>query len=575
MSAASKENQLRLPSANGSGSFQNLPDIASLCPYNKFCRSSPIKEITRTDQEPCCEKCSCDYDCLEIGSCCPDMPLAGFVKPKYPCIPLSHFGKDAVVLYDRTSYHVITDCLDMVKAIAYPKCFQPSEVQDFVIVSDPRNGRVYRNKHCAECNDVQNYVNWKLRVQCPDMSQLGYVENDKDREKYLMENCSLLPLPLEARSADMSRCVQDSDVISTCNVTGNWDQYDRGIEEACMKTREDQNALFTNYIVDIGIYKYFASVYCYICNVAKHLKKIDVCEIDNDKKYRSGSVSSLSAILVTKMWEDNTAISNSRCKSTDIWDQYRKICRPLICPFGKYPVHGRCKDTFSNLEGYTVAIHFEVIFLVGSMAANRDLLHVLESRFFRELGTELTCGRCYSALLIENDPSSTIFLRLEIFSTDTCSYDTMLKRIQKIAFKKKMYLKFKHEGQQFRVEMRLIFKEIFRNDVYDSPAEKNYVFCIRVNIIDSSIFQYCPRIKLTKDEANNLGIFNVSENSLTDSSPASDTNLEIQEVCVDTYFIANKARSGAISAYPCDICDTKVMWFQFLSVLIGYVSVIL
>jgi hypothetical protein len=253
------------------------------------------------------------------------MPLSGLVEPRYPCRHLWHFGKNVGMFekgIDSYWHHVIDDCAHSEKALAYQRCHNPLAVQDFVMVTDTTTGKVYRNKHCAECNDVWSYVMLKLVVNCKDSLSLTDVSTKEDRENYVMENCSLTSFPPDKRMG-VSYCIPDTRVMSTCNVTGTWDVYDKEIETRCVVNSYDQNKIFKFFSVS-GVF-YFANVYCFLCNVNSKVQRVDTCKIlEDDKGSKSGMIS-LNFILdfESNVWGEETILAEKRaCHSTQIWDPY-------------------------------------------------------------------------------------------------------------------------------------------------------------------------------------------------------------------------------------------------------------
>jgi hypothetical protein len=259
---------------------------------------------------------------VETGSCCPDMPLSGDFGPKYPCRHLWDFGKDVAVPraeFGDNWYHVIDACPNFAEDPSYQKCNQPTEIQDYVMVTETRTGRVYRNKHCAECNGIRNYVSLNLRIVCKDMLSMAKLSTQRQREKYVMENCSLM-VHLKTKIKGMSHCVPKSETITTCNITGKWDFYNKELDEGCKANNIDRNTIFMNFPGG----NYYANVYCYLCNVNSLFhKEVDTCEISNERKDDKSGIISLFVILDANLWtEETVANEGGRCQLTQIWDPY-------------------------------------------------------------------------------------------------------------------------------------------------------------------------------------------------------------------------------------------------------------
>lgn len=253
------------------------------------------------------------------------MPYTGFLEPKYPCRHLWHFGRniESIPISDTLNYyHVIDDCPDLSKAFAFKKCYDPTDVDDYVMVYDKDTGNVYRNKHCAECNSIFTYAALKLQAVCENtLPSLANLSSIQGTQSYLIEKCSLKPLPPDNHSS-LSKCLPQSEVISLCNYSGKWDFYDKDLEKACLSKTMDQNVIYRG-ILPTGIrYRYFANVYCFLCNVPVGTNINKVCDkINNNNNQMKSRHVTLFAIVDVKLWESIAEIKTGRiCHETQIWD---------------------------------------------------------------------------------------------------------------------------------------------------------------------------------------------------------------------------------------------------------------
>ena len=51
--------------------IERLP--AEYCPFTKYCQSNATYNLQGENQTACCHACSCEEDCWERGTCCPDI----------------------------------------------------------------------------------------------------------------------------------------------------------------------------------------------------------------------------------------------------------------------------------------------------------------------------------------------------------------------------------------------------------------------------------------------------------------------------------------------------------------------
>lgn len=248
------------------------------------------------------------------------MPIIENFVTRYPCQHLWNFGKNTKgVIYDsEISYwhHVIDECPDKRKARLYMKCYNPQEIQDYVIVSDSKTGKLYRNKHCAECNGIKEYVNLKLRVMCPDLLSVTNLNNIVDRDRFLLKHCSLMSFP-PAKSFGLSNCVPKSNIISVCNYTEKWDFYDKEIEKGCTTESPFENKVFKTRLDISKRNIYFANLYCFLCNTATSTAKTDVCDIEKyDIGMKSDFISLFGILDDAQLWETEPVTVETVCDST-------------------------------------------------------------------------------------------------------------------------------------------------------------------------------------------------------------------------------------------------------------------
>jgi hypothetical protein len=254
------------------------------------------------------------------------MPSSTSVEPKYACKQLWHFGKLVDAMYRAKEndhwYRVVDECPDKTDASSYQKCYTPTEIQDYVIVVDKKNGKLYRNKYCAECNGIHNYDKLNLRVDCPDINYVNSFDKliTEGRESYIMENCSIVSLP-PPRRIGPSRCLPKTKVISECNITGQWDFFDNDIKRGCIT--QGQNMVFKVSYDRFGLEKHYANVFCFLCNVPSATNKTDICKIIHSVENMKGSMVNFYAILDLNMWGDNELITEDTiCDSKQIWDPF-------------------------------------------------------------------------------------------------------------------------------------------------------------------------------------------------------------------------------------------------------------
>ena len=187
------------------------------------------------------------------------------------------------------------------------------------------------------------------------------------------------------------------------------------------------------------------------------------------------------------------------------------------------------------------SLSFEITFVDGLKPnANLNLLSIFERLVFRTLGNDLKCGKCLARIFSHIDFANSYFLQLDILTTEFCSDDVLLKRIRKLAGKEKVYSRLKLGfPNETKIELELKFeKNFYGNAALKLLINKRYHLCYPPKMIDSTIFQHCPRIMISKEEAGELGL---DMPSLMENK----TGIEYLPVCLDNYFSKYRSKSGA------------------------------
>lgn len=210
-----------------------------------------------------CLDCQCDPSCVEFGACCPDT-ITSYGLPKntasIECVKQSF--KTTYIGERRKVYKMVTKCpLNFRDENLKEKCEQRT-MKDNILnppVSDRNFVFTYRNKYCAECSNVFDYEPWLLRFVCySDMYadvDLYFLETLEDfmNEIYEFPFCSLFNV--KPSNKEIRQCNYYG-IVSECNVTGRWKEYNEFIDVACQ-------TYTTIFELDIFTYR---NVFCAICN---------------------------------------------------------------------------------------------------------------------------------------------------------------------------------------------------------------------------------------------------------------------------------------------------------------------
>ena len=282
---------------------------------------------------PCCLECSCEPECVVKGDCCPDAPsvLASKTVPKLPegtrkeCIPRG-IADGGNKLNDRVErIKAIVGCPIGTDNDLSAKCNRDYKLDvenltmaDVVVVSNNASGEIYRNKHCALCNGIRpsSVTLWQPELSCV-ISALN-VPLEADILPRLLEGrmyCDLIFATPEHLESQIESC---STYVSTCNITGLWQEYNETTEKGCasfgtpIESRSEVLGKVT-----------FRNSFCALCNgfIPSHY---DACYHDSAEKY-----------LFSKfVWIQgrNTAVAaiDERCPVGFLYDKYKVYCFKII-----------------------------------------------------------------------------------------------------------------------------------------------------------------------------------------------------------------------------------------------------
>ena len=300
----------------------SLNVLRQRCPYNNFCQFQATKIINNTKHSPCCRPCSCDKDCEQLQSCCPDKELQigdlvkAFDSEELSCkrseVGWIH-GNDDLVVHTRYPYYFIIDhCpFEETNIELKRKCniTDMSTFESFLWVSDKVNGKIFQNKFCATCHGVREFVYWNIGIKVC----INPLSDSLPIESILQSNnCYLFrekPTDLHVLTSKYRCFVPD---FSQCNATGTWAQYNETIDMGC-------NAYYMPYITEtptMGLSYVYRNIFCYLCNDPVRNRIRDICQTGNIK---TGPISTFIGIIDYNRLTEETKY-DSKCWFDQIFD---------------------------------------------------------------------------------------------------------------------------------------------------------------------------------------------------------------------------------------------------------------
>ena len=270
----------------------------------------------------CCKGCSCDLNhCTLSGTCCPDL------LDRLPSVEES--ASKIKVVCQKTSLkktvrHLLPVGLDVWMFIKCPddypedetkeKCENPDHFTEWdtqIPVVYNKTNTIYQNVHCALCNNVfpRHLVNWEVSVDCLEGKLIPSSLETIMEEVKLANHCNIVyNYPL--RDTALKSC---KPVISRCNVTGYWTEYDALKEAAC------------HAYTDIFEGKY-RNIFCFLCNEPKPYVLKPQCKDNQPGPIRPtfSALLKFTAPLEGQVPEETTLDKEmgNKCKKSQIFDMY-------------------------------------------------------------------------------------------------------------------------------------------------------------------------------------------------------------------------------------------------------------
>ena len=229
-----------------------------LCPQR--CNGTRMTNPVRSSSCFHCTPCICEPYCEKYGICCPQVD-----EPwRPPPLERSQCRRDHRGIWIR---HVVACNPDFPASKSRNLCESRAVARrrDTVLpVTSAESKVTYANIHCASCNDDDTTaIEWT--VSCSHNQYFYNVVKDTQYDDLAIqapEICQFSSLPL-GRS-EYHTCVPDptpSLIISSCNLTGSWEEDDELTREACEEADWSKGD-----VVSVENQRFYANVMCALCN---------------------------------------------------------------------------------------------------------------------------------------------------------------------------------------------------------------------------------------------------------------------------------------------------------------------
>lgn len=203
----------------------------SLCPISRNVHS-PLRSMPNIPSA--CPPCDCDSKCISRGTCCPDILVSSKTIPK--CVDVTVTGEE----YKDYRY-MVSSCSE--------EDYCTDEAFDVKIRNTPVSSLdtfySYQTKKLAErYENPKSLIHWGIEFICNNSVDFNFIsEFSKLLETVRREGCTVKYTPSNLIKAPA--CSPLDNTVSRCNITGLWGKYDPGIDWSCSNLHQ-HSGLFDN-----------------------------------------------------------------------------------------------------------------------------------------------------------------------------------------------------------------------------------------------------------------------------------------------------------------------------------------
>ncbi|XP_041351118.1 uncharacterized protein LOC121370083 [Gigantopelta aegis] len=336
-------------------STQNDPFVDYvLSQHKRVCKADRLCSFneTRWSGAGCrvCPPCQCDNDCRRFGDCCPDVSPALTETQNRTTQELRYFCQDNAFKIPPNKRNLfffsIAKCSLFADPLLVTLCDSPNRTDPYMSrpVTSTVSGEVYRNKFCAECNGELSYIPWQIRVNCSVPVAVPPEISSSDILQYFVQRKECSILYNRPQSTLLRICYVSSEkLISTCNETGLWENQDDLTERACASY---YNPLFIRR-------KGYKNIFCFYCNTRPRSSMFKFCLFDTPYPFSVLMDPGTAETIIAK------AKRSCQCKDNEVYDRFKKICRPVMCSSGRKQDGTKCVSGYTSTKGSPFS--FEVV----------------------------------------------------------------------------------------------------------------------------------------------------------------------------------------------------------------------
>ena len=199
-----------------------------------------------------CPVCSCSSDCFVYNNCCPDLEIQ---FSSSDCRNIIIYSSNNTIKLEN-KYAIVSKCPKGADTSLLHLCTKSRDIEDGLLyppVTSTTYLLTFKNKFCALCNDIKQFIPWKLNFTCDIKFNFTTTVNEIVTTA-IKHQCSISYIPGQSLSDKVKPC-KESLLINKCNVTGTWEQYNRNVEYACGRLNNPLPP--------------YRNIFCYMCNPPK------------------------------------------------------------------------------------------------------------------------------------------------------------------------------------------------------------------------------------------------------------------------------------------------------------------
>ena len=306
---------------------------STLCPYTDYCHTNSSREMNETliydiPIMRSCLPCSCDNDCWELHTCCPDKEEIIPEPAQLPCTqskvkerPDDDDDPSSIldILNQRAgaNYKIVDSCPSSENNETLKrKCegLDPKTLSDYIWVSDGTTGRIYQNVHCIKCHGIKQIWYWNFQTSCQ-----GVLDTAMNIEDVMLSvDCDITNAVPEDRKALVAKyqCFDfehERTFESDCNVSSVSGDLIKNFMTACHKSTWP-------YMTGSTPVKMYKNVFCYVCQFGFDAVRDVFMMMETAVSFGGRSFSAL--INYVDSQNSNMNYQPHTCYSSQVYDPY-------------------------------------------------------------------------------------------------------------------------------------------------------------------------------------------------------------------------------------------------------------